>query len=141
MSRPPRQRDIHHPSCSSLKEGGGPCDCGASWEVKSKRPAFALIVRDDLVDLFEELPGHCKSARVAVGTTVSIFVWLATYANRDGTNAYPMQRRCADETGFSRSTVKRSLRALRSSDWLSATWRPFGGGKRRVYELHFRARI
>jgi DNA-binding transcriptional MocR family regulator len=72
-------------------------------------------------------------------TACVVFCMLGTYADRDGGSSRPMQRTIAERSGLSKRTVRRAIEDLARAGWLTATWQITPAGKRRVYELHYRA--
>lgn len=101
------------------------------WTVRiasgGRLPAFVMLTREDVSAIVQD----CNP------TALAVFAVLGTYASREGTGAFPMQRRVAADLGCSRRTVKRAVQDLRRAGFLTAVWEGTARGKRRVYELHF----
>jgi biotin operon repressor len=77
---------------------------------------------------------YLKQLRVAHLTHAQyrVLVAIMTYADQDGTNAHPGFARLASECRMSRSTVSKSIKALKKSGWLRETSRGYPSGERRM---------
>lgn len=92
---------------------------------------FAMITRDDACDILQA----CGAG------PLSLWVVLATYASREGGSCFPMHRTLTERTGIPRRTLRRWLRDLEGEGWLTRKWEATATGRRRLYELHYRARL
>lgn len=145
MSRP----EPHDPWCPAAGGKRESCACGYADRVTSSgRPPFGLLPRADLAGVYRDCAAVEGAEPAHPGLCLAVWTLLATYADRSGRNAWPMQRTLAEQLDVDVRAVRRAVRRLKRTGWLTVhkkhVKRANGQTLQRTittYEVHYRTRI